>query len=207
MATPSKFGPNEQDGSLSAGTSRILAGGLGAARGTPVGRSSRDPERLLERQIRRAGTDREKAAAALQLANFQDEKAAGLMSQKLNEAMVDYYSGMANKGASAPPPATPPPAPPAPPPPVIGANQTPPSGGTPPAGIATPPAGGAAPAGGTPPAGTATPPAGGAAPAGTPTTASLTSQKKKGQLLNSYNSFINPSFVPTNPFGSGRMYS
>jgi len=185
MATPSKFGPNEQDGSLSAGTSRILAGGLGAARGTPVGRSSRDPERLLERQIRRAGTDREKAAAALQLANFQDEKAAGLMSQKLNEAMIDYYSGMANKGASAPPP---PPTPPTPPPPVIGANQTPPSGGT-------------------PPAGTATPPAGGAAPAGTPTTASLTSQKKKGQLLNSYNSFINPSFVPTNPFGSGRMYS
>jgi len=192
MATPSRFGPNEQDGSLSAGTSRILAGGLGAARGTPVGRSSRDPERLLERQIRRAGTDREKAAAALLLANFQDEKAAGLMSQKLNEAMVDYYSGMANKGASAPPPA--PPAP-APPPPVIGANQTPPSGGTPPAGTATPPAG------------TATPPAGGAAPAGTPTTASLTSQKKKGQLFNSYSSFINPSFVPTNPFGSGRMYS
>ena len=195
MATPSKFGPNRQDASLSAGLSRILADGLGAAKATPVGRSSRDPERLLERQIRRAGTDREKAAAALQLDNLQDEKAAGLMSQKLNEAMVDYYSGMDNKGASAPPPppapsppAPPPPAPPAPPPPVIGANQTPPSGGT-------------------PPAGTATPPAGGAAPAGTPTTASLTSQKKKGQLFDSYNSFINPSFVPTNPFGSGRMYS
>lgn len=102
-------------GSLTAGLSQGIqaAGGLGNMRGTPVGRSTRDPMRALEMLSR--GTARPgQVQAALGIAQLQRQQAqegreSTIFEKQMQQAdaLTEAYKRMGLLGADGPPPAMP----------------------------------------------------------------------------------------------------